>query len=65
MTEESRSALDSKHFRVYLYGNVFSVLGIWIQRLALGWHAWELSESALIVGIVASAQFMPTIVFTP
>ena len=65
MTDESRSAFDSKRFRIYLYGNVFSVLGIWVQRLALGWQAWELSESALIVGLVASAQFMPTIVFTP
>ena len=65
MTDDSRSALDSTRFRIYLYGNVFSVMGIWIQRLALGWQAWELSESALVVGLVASAQFMPTIVFTP
>lgn len=65
MNRHSQSAFDSKRFRIYLYGNIFSVLGIWIQRLALGWQAWELSESALIVGLVASAQFMPTIVFTP
>ncbi len=65
MTEESHSALESRDFRRYLFGNILSVLGIWVQRLALGWHAWELSESALIVGLVASAQFMPTIVFTP
>jgi MFS family permease len=65
MNEDSHSAFDSKRFRIYLYGNIFSVLGIWVQRLALGWQAWELSESALIVGLVASAQFMPTILFTP
>lgn len=65
MNEDSHSAFDSRRFRIYLYGNIFSVLGIWIQRLALGWQAWELSESALIVGLVASAQFMPTIVITP
>lgn len=62
---ESSSALASRSFRLYLYGNIFSVLGIWVQRLALGWHAWELSESPLIVGLVAAAQFMPTIFFTP
>lgn len=65
MNSESHSALASKSFRTYLYGNIFSVLGIWVQRLALGWHAWQLSESAFIVGLVAAAQFMPTIVFTP
>jgi len=65
MNHESQSAFDSQRFRIYLGGNVFSVLGIWVQRLALGWHAWELSQSALIVGLVASVQFLPTIVLTP
>lgn len=65
MSTESHSALDSKNFRTYLYGNIFSVLGIWVQRLALGWQAWQLSESAFVVGLVAAAQFLPTIFFTP
>lgn len=65
MTDKHPSAFDSKSFRIYLSGNVFSVLGVWVQRLALGWQAWELSQSALVVGIVAAAQFMPTIFFTP
>lgn len=65
MSDESYSALSSQNFRKYLYGNVLSVLGVWIQRLALGWHAWQLSESALVVGIVAAAQFLPLILLTP
>lgn len=65
MSDNNTSALSSKNFRRYLYGNILSVLGVWIQRLALGWHAWQLSQSALIVGLVAAAQFMPLIVLTP
>jgi len=65
MADDSYSALSSKNFRTYLYGNIISVLGVWIQRLALGWHAWQLSESALVVGLVAAAQFMPLILLTP
>ena len=65
MTTDSYSALSSKNFRTFLYGNIFSVLGVWIQRLALGWHAWQLSESSLVVGLVAAAQFMPLILLTP
>ncbi len=65
MNDDSQTAFASRNFRIYLYGNIFSVLGVWVQRLALGWHAWELSESALVVGLVAAAQFMPTIFFTP
>ena len=65
MNSDTHSAFANKTFRTYLYGNIFSVLGIWVQRLALGWQAWQLSESAFVVGLVAAAQFMPTIVFTP
>ena len=65
MSSVSYSAFASKNYRKYLYGNVLSVLGVWIQRLALGWHAWQLSESALIVGFIAAAQFMPLVLLTP
>jgi MFS family permease len=61
----STSALSSKNFRIYLYGNIFSVLGIWVQRLALGWHAWQLSESTFVVGLVAAAQFLPLLILSP
>jgi MFS family permease len=65
MTAPSYSAFSSRNFRSYMYGNIFSVLGVWIQRLALGWHAWQLSESTLLVGLVAAAQFVPLILLTP
>lgn len=65
MAVNSYSAFASKNYRKFLYGNIFSVLGVWIQRLALGWHAWQLSESSLVVGLVAAAQFLPLVVLTP
>jgi len=65
MSSVSYSAFSSRNYRKYLYGNLFSVLGVWIQRLALGWHAWQLSESALVVGLVAAAQFLPLVLLTP
>jgi len=65
MSSVSYSAFSSRNYRKYLYGNLLSVLGIWIQRLALGWHAWQLSESALVVGLVAAAQFLPLVLLTP
>lgn len=40
-------------------------MGVWIQRLAIGWQAWELSESAVIVGLVAALHLLPSIVLTP
>jgi MFS family permease len=48
-----------------VYGSIFSLLGIWIQRLTIGWHAWLLSESAFIVGLVSAVQFLPVVFLTP
>jgi MFS family permease len=62
---QSRSALSSKNFRIYMCGNSISVIGLWIQRLALGWQAWQLSESPMVVGLVAGAQFIPLFLLTP
>lgn len=61
----SFSALRSRNFRIYICGNSISAVGLWIQRLALGWQAWQLSESPLVVGMVAGAQFMPMLLLTP
>jgi MFS family permease len=46
-------------------GSIFSLLGIWIQRLTIGWHAWVLSESAFVVGLVSAVQFLPVVFLTP
>jgi len=63
--EQPLSALRSKNFRIYMCGNSISVIGLWIQRLAFGWQAWQLSESPLVVGMVAGAQFIPMFLLTP
>ncbi|MBJ90617.1 MAG: hypothetical protein CMO98_12260 [Woeseia sp.] len=65
MEKESHSALSSKNYRKYLCGSILSVIGVWIQRLALGWHAWQLTESSLVVGMIAAAQFLPLAILTP
>ena len=63
--EQPRSALRSSNFRIFICGNSVSVIGLWIQRLAFGWQAWQLSESPLVVGLVAAAQFFPLFLLTP
>ena len=65
MFVSNKSAFSSRNFTLFFCGNIFSVLGVWVQRLSLGWHAWQLSESAIIVGIVAAAQYIPLLILTP
>ena len=42
-----RSAMSNRNFRYYTAGNILSHFGSWIQRIAMGWLAWELEESGL------------------
>jgi len=37
----------------------------WMQRVAIGWLAWDLSHSPLMLGIVAAADLAPMLVLSP
>ncbi len=57
--------LAHRNFAVYLTGSVFSLHGLWIQRVAIGWLAWELTGSEAWLGLLALAELMPVVVFGP
>ena len=57
--------LASRSFRIYLIGSTFSLHGLWIQRVAVGWLAWELTGSEVWLGLIALSEFLPTILFGP
>ena len=48
-----------RNFRLFWFGQTLSLIGTWMQSMAEGWLALELSNSALVVGLVASAQSLP------
>lgn len=58
-------ALKSKNYRTYVVGGVFGLIAIWMQRVTIGWLAWEMTDSASFVGAIAFILFAPTIVFSP
>lgn len=39
--------------------------GLWMQRVTIGWIAWELTSSASFVGFVAFVNYAPTMVTGP
>ena len=53
------------NFRLFIFGQVVSLLGSWAQRLAVGWLAWTLTHSAFWVGAVSFAGLFPGVVFGP
>jgi len=59
-----RAALREANYRSFTIGNVFSLVGTWIQRVALGWLVWDLTGSGAWLGAVAFADLFPMVVVT-
>ncbi len=59
------TAFQSKHFRRYLAGSFFATNAIWMLRVIVGWIAWDLTESASFVGLIALLNFGPTMLAGP
>lgn len=60
-----RQAFAIRNFALYTAGNTLSLTGMWVQRLAVGWLMWELTESGAWLGAIAIAEFLPIIILTP
>ena len=46
-------------------GQSLSLVGTWMQRLAIGWLAYELKNSALILGVVTFSGQIPALFLMP
>ncbi|NIW25336.1 MAG: MFS transporter [Gammaproteobacteria bacterium] len=57
--------LSHRNFAIYLTGSAFSLHGLWIQRVAIGWLAWELTESEAWLGLLALAELLPVVFLGP
>lgn len=57
--------LRNRSFGLYSAGSAVSLVGMWMQRIAVGWLTWELTGSGLWLGIVAFADFFPVVLIGP
>lgn len=53
------------NFAWYMSGETIALLGIWAQKIAIGWLTWELTRSNFWLGAIAFADLFPTVVITP
>lgn len=58
-------ALESRNFRLFFYAGLVSLMGTWIQNLALGWLVYRLTNSAFYLGLVGFAGQIPGLFLTP
>ncbi len=59
------SPLKMRNFRIYLSGQVASLVGTWLQVTAQGWVVWELSHSEAALGIVSMLATLPLLLLGP
>jgi predicted MFS family arabinose efflux permease len=60
-----RSLFSNRNFAIYVSGNSISLIGFWMQRLAISWLTWEVTESEFWVGAVAFAELGPLLIISP
>ena len=48
-------AFTHRNYRVYAGGNAVSLIGVWMQRVAVGWLTWTLTHSGTWLGLVSLA----------
>ena len=58
-------ALESRNFRMFFFANLFSLLGTWMQNLAIGWLVYRLTDSAAFLGLTGFMGQIPALLLTP
>jgi MFS family permease len=58
-------ALKHKNYRLYYTGQGISLIGTWMQRIALSWLVYRLTGSAFLLGVVGFAGQIPTFFLAP
>lgn len=59
------SSLGVRNFRLYFIGQIVSVSGTWMQRVAQSWLVLELTGSGTAIGLVTALQFLPILLLAP
>ena len=56
-------SLRVRNYRLYAGGQLVSLTGTWMQRVAQDWLVLELTNSGTALGIVTALQFLPSLLF--
>src|SRR5471032_238468 len=59
-----RTLARHRNFRLFWFGQTISLIGTWMQQVATGWLALDLTNSAYMVGLVAAAGSIPILIFS-
>lgn len=58
-------ALTHRNYRLHYIGQGISLLGTWMQRIAVSWLVYRLTDSAFMLGFMAFVSLLPSLVLSP
>ena len=58
-------ALSHRNARLFFGASATAWTGLWVQRIAVAWLAWDMTRSAFWVGMVAFCDLAPAVLFSP
>jgi MFS family permease len=58
-------AFRHRNYRLFFSGQIISLLGSWVTQIATVWLTWELTHSALMLGVVGFAGQVPAFLLSP
>jgi MFS family permease len=57
--------LRYRNYRLFFAGQCISLIGTWMQQIAVSWLVYRLTDSVFLLGIVGFAGQFPTFLFSP
>ncbi|MDD5712943.1 MAG: MFS transporter, partial [Smithellaceae bacterium] len=58
-------ALRHRNFRLFFSGQCISLIGTWMQQIAISWLVYRLTKSVFMLGFVGFAGMLPASLFAP
>ena len=58
------NSLRHRNYRIYLTGQMISLIGTWVQSLATSWLVYSLTKSTFWLGLTGFATQVPTFIFS-
>ncbi len=58
-------AFKYRNYRLFFSGQSTSLIGTWMQRTAMGWLVYRLTDSPFLLGFVGFADHIPSVLITP
>src|SRR5258705_11500622 len=57
-------ALRHRNYRLFSWGQLVSLIGTWMQQTAMSWFVYQITNSKLLLGVVAAMGSAPMMLFS-